>query len=100
MTKTCHSQEFPDGLVVKTQRFHCCGLDSIPSLGTEIPYQATIQCVQKKHTTKRNKQASWVTAVAQGALQAQELPPAIVTAKKKKSLKNSVTIVNLSPYQV
>ena len=34
-------REFPDDdLVIRTQHFHCCGLGSIPGLGTEIPHQA------------------------------------------------------------
>ena len=31
-----HFQEFPGGLVVRTWCFHCCGLGSVPGLGTKI----------------------------------------------------------------
>ena len=31
---------FPCGLVVRTQRFHCRGMGSIPGWGTKIPYGA------------------------------------------------------------
>ena len=40
-------QQFPGGLVVRTQNFHCWGLDSIPVLGTEILYQAAARCGKK-----------------------------------------------------
>ena len=42
--------EFPGGLVVRIQDFHCCGLDSIP-LGTEIPHQAPATCGKIKIKT-------------------------------------------------
>ena len=29
--------EFPDGTVVRTQSFHCCGPSSMPGWGTKIP---------------------------------------------------------------
>ena len=35
------------GLVIRIRCFHCCNLGSIPGLGTEIPYQATLRCGQK-----------------------------------------------------
>ena len=38
-------EKFPDGPVVRTQRFHCRGPSSIPGRGTKI-LQAT-QCSQK-----------------------------------------------------
>ena len=34
--------EFPDGTVVRTQRFHCCGPGSMPGWGTKI-LQAMLQ---------------------------------------------------------
>ena len=40
--------EFPVGLVVRTWCFHCCGPDSIPGLGTKIPYQAAALRPKKK----------------------------------------------------
>ena len=44
---TCHTEisqiwEFPGGLMVRIQHFHCCGPGSIPGLGTEIPHQAAV----------------------------------------------------------
>ena len=44
--KSCWA--FPGSLVVRTQCFHCCGLASIPGLGTEKPHQATAHCRKKK----------------------------------------------------
>ena len=32
------AREFPGGLVVRIQGFHCCIPGSIPGLGTEIPH--------------------------------------------------------------
>lgn len=32
-------EEFPGGLEGRIQRFHCCGLGSIPGLGIETPHQ-------------------------------------------------------------
>ena len=39
-------REFPGSPVVRTLRFHCCGLGSIPGQGTKIPQ--AVQCSQKK----------------------------------------------------
>lgn len=44
---------FPGGLVVSTQGFHCCGLGSIPGLGTEIPHQVTAFHDQKKRKERK-----------------------------------------------
>ena len=41
-------REFPGGLVVRTQRFHCQGWGSIPGLGTKIPQPS--QQRKKKET--------------------------------------------------
>ena len=46
--------EFPGGLVVRTQHFHCCSPGSIPGLGTEIPHLATAH-----HTPKNKKQMKY-----------------------------------------
>ena len=47
-------REFPGGLVVKTQCFHCCGPDSIPGLETEIKLlYPTAKDVNMKSKTKR-----------------------------------------------
>ena len=35
-------REFPGGLVVRTQHFHCRGLSSIPSWGTKIMYSGHV----------------------------------------------------------
>ena len=40
--------------MVRTWPFHCCGLSSTPSLGTEIPYHAAACGSQKKKERKRN----------------------------------------------
>ena len=48
-------REFPDDdLVIRTQHFHCCGLGSIPGLGTEFLHQAIACCSQEK-----KKKARW-----------------------------------------
>ena len=39
--------EFPDGTMVRTQSFHCCGPSSIPGWGTKIP-QAMLQIQKMK----------------------------------------------------
>ena len=36
--------EFPGGLVVRTQCFHCRGPCSVSGLGAEILHQATAHC--------------------------------------------------------
>ena len=41
--------ELPGGLVLRIPGFHCCGLVSIPGLGTEIPEAAWLG---KRTTTK------------------------------------------------
>ena len=48
------AQEFPGGLVVRIQCFHCCGLGSIPCLETEISYQATA-CSGQNKTNEQTK---------------------------------------------
>ena len=45
--------EFPAGLVVRIQCFHHCGPGSFPSLGTEIPHQATAHMAKKKKKKKK-----------------------------------------------
>ena len=40
--------ELPVGLVVRIQRFYCCGLGSIPGLRAKIPHQAAVHHSQKK----------------------------------------------------
>ena len=47
------SWEFPGGPVVRTRRFHCCGLSSIPGQGTKIPQAAWHG--QKKKKKKNRK---------------------------------------------
>ena len=42
--------EFPGGLVIKIQWFHCHGQGLIPGQGTEIPKD--IRCREKKKKTK------------------------------------------------
>ena len=49
-------KEFPGGLVVRMQHFHCRGLGSIPGWGTEIP-QAT-QHSQNKNKKKKKQTKS------------------------------------------
>ena len=44
--------EVPDGLVVRTQHFYCCGLGSIPGLGIEIP---TSGCCMPQPKTKKER---------------------------------------------
>ena len=44
--------EFPDGTVVRTWRFHCCGPGSVPGWGMKI-LQAT-RCSQKKKKEEIN----------------------------------------------
>ena len=41
LVRKSKDRELPGGPVVRTQWLHCCSLGSIPSLGTEIPPQAT-----------------------------------------------------------
>ena len=48
------SGEFPGGLMVRAQHFHCCGLGSIPDLGTVIVDQATAHHGKKKKKKKKN----------------------------------------------
>ena len=48
---------FPSGLVVRTPRFHCRGMGSIPGWGTKIPYAA--QHSQKKKGGKREVEVEW-----------------------------------------
>ena len=45
-------REFPGVLMVRTWHFHCCGLGSIPGLGTEIPLQAVARRSQKETKQK------------------------------------------------
>ena len=46
-------EAFPGDLVVRSQHFHCCGLGSIPGLGTEIPHQSAAHNSQKKKKKKK-----------------------------------------------
>ena len=46
LMKKAMVREFPGGIVVRTQPFHCCGPGSIPGQGTEIPQ--AMQCSQNK----------------------------------------------------
>ena len=40
--------EFPGGLWVRIQHFHCCGLGTIPGLGSRIAPQAAAFCGKRK----------------------------------------------------
>ena len=51
--KNTHWREFPGGPVLRTRRFHCCSLGSIPGQGTKIP-----QAVWSKNNKQTNKQIS------------------------------------------
>ena len=67
--------EFPGSLVFRTQRFHCCGLGSIPGLGTEIPYQAAAHHGQegRKEERKWEFKTSLKVAVSGVPVMAQQL---------------------------
>lgn len=45
------SREFPGGLMVRILSFHCCGLSSIPSWGTEILLVTRYYWGEKKKKT-------------------------------------------------
>ena len=45
--------DFPGGPVVKTLRFQCRGMGSIPGQGTKIPH--SVQCSQKTKKIKKKK---------------------------------------------
>ena len=55
--KNGYVREFPSGSVVRTQRFHCQGLGSIPGQGTKIP-QA--EWCDQKEAAKQNKETKAV----------------------------------------
>ena len=52
--------EFPGGLVVRIQHFHCDGLSSIPGLETEITLQATTWHHQKNPKNKKSKYIGFI----------------------------------------
>lgn len=48
-------------LVVRTQRLHHCSPGSVPSLGTQIPHQATAGRGQKKKKKRKGWWKAWET---------------------------------------
>ena len=52
--KTQDFREFPGGLVVRIQCFHCRGLGSVPGQGNEIPQ--AVRRGQKKEKKKKKTQ--------------------------------------------
>ena len=61
-------REFPGGPVVRTQRFHCQGLGSIPGWGTNILYPAS-RCQKRKEKKKtlQNKKMPLTTSPIEGS---------------------------------
>ena len=52
-------REFPGGRVVRNWHFHCCSLDSIPGLETEIPHQAAGGRENRRKRKAENLQETW-----------------------------------------
>ena len=71
--------EFSGGLVLRTRYCHCSGPGSIPSLGTEIPHQATAWWSGAVTAVVR------VTVTAQFQCLTQKLPRAGSVAKKTQN---------------
>ena len=51
MSLSCYSQEYPEGPVGRTPRFHCCGQDPMPNQGTKILQAAWHGQKEKKNLT-------------------------------------------------